>query len=73
MTALPAGVGALDRGTPSGPSLVQTLELEQAFGELVFEGDEGFGGGGHGGGSWPEIRSDGPYVVPKPRNTPLIE
>jgi hypothetical protein len=33
-----------------GPGGVQALEVEQAFGELVFEGDEGFGGGGHGGG-----------------------
>jgi len=26
------------------------LEVEQAFGETLFEVDEGFGGGGHGGG-----------------------
>ncbi len=49
------------------------LEVEKAFGEALFEGGEGFGGGGHGGGSWPEIRSDGPYVVPKTRSIPLIE
>ena len=47
---LPADVGPLDRGTSSGLSFVQALEFEQTFGEPVFEGDEGFGGVGHGGG-----------------------
>ena len=54
---LPADLGPLDRGAGAGPGLVQTLEVEQAFGELVFEGDEGFGGGEHGRiigqGTWP--------------------
>ena len=30
------------------------LRWEQAFGEALFEDGEGVGGGGHGGGSWPE-------------------
>ncbi len=29
-----------------GPSFAQALEVEQAFGELLFEGGEGFGGAG---------------------------
>ncbi len=29
-----------------GPSFAQALEVEQAFGEAPFEGDEGFGGDG---------------------------
>ena len=32
----------------AGPSFVQALEGEQAFGEALFEGGEGFGGDGHG-------------------------
>ncbi len=43
-------VGPFDRGAALGPSFVQALEVEQAFGEALFEGDEGLGGGGHGGG-----------------------
>ena len=34
----------------AGPGIVQALEGEQAFGELVFEGGEAFGGSGHEGG-----------------------
>ena len=45
-----ADLGALDRGASLGPDGVQALEGEQAFGELAFEGDEGFGGAGLGGG-----------------------
>ena len=56
-----------------GPGFVQELEVKQAFGEALFEDGEGFGGGGHEDGPWPEMRSDGPYMVPKTRNTPLIE
>jgi len=63
----------LYRGAAAGPGGVRALEGEETGGKVLFEVDEGLGGGGHGGGSWPEIRSDGPYVVPKPRNTPLIE
>ena len=48
LLALPPGVGPLDRGTPSGPGAIKALEVEQALGELVFEGDEAFGGGGQG-------------------------
>ncbi len=33
---------------PEWPSGVQALEGEPAFGKALFEGDEGFGGGGHG-------------------------
>ncbi len=46
----PADLGPLDRGAPSGLGGVQALEVEQGFGEAGFEGDEAFGGGGHGGG-----------------------
>ncbi len=53
----PADLGALDRGAAAGPSLVHRLELEQAFGEMVFEGDEGFGGGGHGADDSPKSAS----------------
>ena len=31
-------------------NFVQALEVEQAFGGTLFEGGEGFGGAGHGGG-----------------------
>ncbi len=31
------------------PGFVQEIEVEQAFGEALLEGGEGFGGGGHGG------------------------
>ncbi len=71
--ALPADLGALDRGASLGPGGVHRLEGEQVFGEALFEGGEGFGGAGAGGGSWPEIRSGGPYVVSKTRDAPLIE
>ena len=47
---LPADLSSLDRGAALRPGLVQTLEVEQAFGEVLIEGDEGFGGGGHGAG-----------------------
>ncbi len=47
---LPADLGTLYRGAAAGPGFVQALEVEQAFGEALFEGGEGFGGGGHGGG-----------------------
>ncbi len=43
-----------------GPGFVQAIEVEQAFSEALFEGDEGFGGAGHGGGI-PEI---GPVRYP---------
>ncbi len=33
---------------PRGQRFVQALEVEQAFGEVPFEGHEGFGGGGKG-------------------------
>ncbi len=39
--ALPADLGPLDRGTPPGPGFVQALEVEQAFGEALFENGEG--------------------------------
>ncbi len=45
---LPADLGPLDRGTAAGPGFVQELEVEQASGEALFEGGEGFGGAGHG-------------------------
>ena len=70
---LPADLGPLERGAAAGPSLVQTLELEQAFGEALFEDGRVSEAAGMGGGSWLEMRSDSPYVVPKTRNTPLIE
>ena len=41
---LPADLGALDRGKAMGPGFVQALEVEQAGGEALFEGGEGFGG-----------------------------
>ncbi len=48
------------------------IEGKQAFGEALFEGGEGFGGGGHGGESWPEICQTLPIVPPAagrgPRN-----
>ena len=71
--ALPADLGALDRGAASGSGFVQALEFEQAVDEPVFEDREGFEGGRHRGGSWPEMRSRGPYVVPKTRNTLPME
>ena len=42
--ALPADLRTLDRAAAAGPDFVQTFE------ETLFEGGEGFGGGGHGGG-----------------------
>ncbi len=39
---LPADLRALDRGAASGPSSVQELEVEQAFGEAGLEDGEGF-------------------------------
>ncbi len=51
--ALPADLGPLDRGASLGPGGVHRLEVEQALVEALLEGGEGFGGGGHGGGSWP--------------------
>ena len=46
---LPADLGPLERGAAAGPGFAQALEVEQAFGETLFEVDEGFGGSGHGG------------------------
>ena len=46
--ALPTDLGALDRGAAAGPGFVQELEVEQAFGEALFEGGEGFRGAGMG-------------------------
>ncbi len=57
--ALPTDLGALDRGAAAGPGLVQQLDRGAAAGpglvqqlevEQAFEGGEGFGGAGHGGG-----------------------
>ena len=48
----------LNRGTAAGPGAVQELEAEQAFGEALIEDGAGFGGGGHGGGSWPKPHHD---------------
>ena len=45
---LPADLRPLERGAAAGPGFVQALEVEQASGEALFEGDEGFGGAGHG-------------------------
>ncbi len=45
---LPADPGPLDRGAAAGPSGVQALEVERAFGAALFEDGEGFGGGGRG-------------------------
>ncbi len=47
--SLPADLGPLYRGPAAGPGFVQALEGEQAFGETLFEGWEGFGGAGQGG------------------------
>ena len=69
----PADLGPLDRGASAGPGFVQALEGEQALGEVLFEDGEGFGGAGHVGGGMAEMRSGGPYVVPKTQNPPLIE
>ena len=46
------------------------LEGEQAFGEALFEDGEGFGGGGQGGGSWPEMRPRGHLLVTLSRSKP---
>ncbi len=54
--ALPADPVPLNRGAAAGPSGAQALEVEPAFGVVLLEDGEGFGGGGHGGGSRP-IRS----------------
>ena len=70
---LPADLGPLDRGAALRPGGVQALEIDQAVDEPVFEGGEGFGGAGHVGGGMAEMRSGGPYVVPKTQNPPLIE
>ena len=48
--AVPADLRALDGGAAAGPGGVHRLEGEQAFGELLFENGEGFGGAGRGGG-----------------------
>ncbi len=72
VAALPADLRALDRGAAAGPGFVQALDGEQALDELILEDGQGFGGGGHGGETWLEMRSGGPYVVPKLQNTPLI-
>ncbi len=53
----PAELGALDRGAPLGPGFAQALEGEQALGEVPFEVDEGFGGGGHGADDSPKSAS----------------
>jgi len=45
---LPADLRPLDRGAASRPGFVQARKVEQAFGEALFEGREGFGGR-HGG------------------------
>ena len=70
---LPADLGPLYRGTASGPGFVQALEGEQAVDEVLFEGDEAFGGGGPAGKSGPEMRSAGPYMVPNLLSTSLVE
>ena len=46
LLAPPANSGTVERVAAMGPSFVQALEGEQAFGEALFEGGEGFGGGG---------------------------
>ncbi len=71
--ALTTDLSTLYRGVPMGPGFIQEHEGEEVFGEALFEGGEGFGEAGHGGESWPEMRSGGPYMVPKTGNTPLIE
>ncbi len=63
--ALGADLRALNSGTATGSDFVQALEGEQAFGETLFEGGEGFGGGGHGGGYFREIVSVGALWVPQ--------
>ncbi len=60
----PADLGPLDRGAPSGLGFVQELRGEQAFGEALLEGGEGFGGAGHGGGFSREIVPVGALWVP---------
>ena len=45
------GQGLGSGGAAAGLGFVQAIEGEQTFGEAGFEGDEAFGGGGHGGGS----------------------
>ena len=42
-----------NRGAAVGSDFAQAFEGKQASGEVLFEGGEGFGGAGHGGGSRP--------------------
>ena len=46
--ALPADRGARYRGVPMGPIFIQEHKGEEMFGEPLFEGEEIFGGLGHG-------------------------
>ena len=45
-----ADLGALYRGVLMGPGFVQEPGVEQTFGVLFLEDEEGFGGAGRGGG-----------------------
>ena len=56
---------------PGGPRRLLTrrcIASVLAFGELLFEGDEGFGGGGHGSGSRPEIAPNATHNATRGRS-----